>query len=79
MDGQAATTELGVAAEFHVSAEVATLAVTLFVIGLGVGPMLVGPLAAVLGNRVIYITSFLFMFAFTWPVAFSHSLGMSEA
>lgn len=72
---QAATAELGVAKDFHVSPEVATVAVTVFVIGLGTGPMLVGPLAAVLGQRIIYIASFTLLFAFTWPVAFSHSLG----
>lgn len=74
-DEQAATAEVGVAQEFHVSNEIATLAVTLFVVGLGTGPMLVGPLAAILGQRIIYIASFLLLFAFTWPVAFSHSLG----
>ena len=60
------------AKSFGVSNEVATVAVTVFVIGLGTGPMLAGPLAAVLGQRIIYISSFVLLFAFTWPVAFSH-------
>ncbi len=72
---KAATAEPGIEAEFHVSAVVATLAVTLFVTGMGIGPVLVGPLAATFGTRIIYILSFLFLFAFTFPVAFSSSLG----
>ncbi|THH01123.1 hypothetical protein EW026_g1516 [Hermanssonia centrifuga] len=72
----AATAEPGIEAEFHVSAVVATLAVTLFVTGMGIGPVLVGPLAATFGTRIIYILSFLFLFAFTFPVAFSSSLAV---
>ncbi|KAI0344743.1 MFS general substrate transporter [Trametopsis cervina] len=72
----ASTVEVDVASEFGVSMEVATLSVTIFVLGLGMGPMLVGPLAAILGQRIIYITSFSLLFAFTFPVAFSHSLAV---
>ncbi|KAJ3554516.1 hypothetical protein NM688_g3071 [Phlebia brevispora] len=72
----AAVAEVGISQTFHVSTEVATLAVTLFVIGLGIGPLLVGPLAAVYGQRPIYLASFTLMFAFTWPVAFSNSIAV---
>lgn len=58
------------------STEVSTLAVTLFVFGLGSGPILFGPLAEVVGQRNIYLGSFFLMWCFTWPVAFSHSIGM---
>ena len=74
-DGQAATAEVGVAEYFHVSTEVSTLSVTLFVLGMGVGPMVIGPLAAILGQRTIYMFSFMFMFALNFAVEFSHSLG----
>lgn len=59
------------------STEVSTLAVTLCVLGLGTGPILVGPLAEVLGQQTIYLLSFFLMWCFTWPVAFSHSIGWS--
>lgn len=35
----------GVEREFHVSAEVATLGLSLFVLGMGIFPLLVGPLS----------------------------------
>lgn len=57
------------------SNEVATLSVTLFTLGLGLGPMIIGPLAAILGTRLIYVTSFALLFALTFPVAFSRSIG----
>ncbi|KAI0093177.1 major facilitator superfamily domain-containing protein [Irpex rosettiformis] len=72
----AATVETGVSEYLHVSNEVSTLSVTLFVLGMGVGPMVIGPLAGILGQRVIYIFSFVFLFAFNFPVEFSHSLAV---
>ncbi|GJE95069.1 MFS general substrate transporter [Phanerochaete sordida] len=72
----AATAEIGVAQTFHVSTEVSTLAVTLFVVGLGTGPILTGPVAEVVGQQALYLTSFFLMFCFTWPVAFSHSIAV---
>lgn len=45
---QAAFTEAGVASEFGVSREVTILAVTLYTLGLALGPLLVGPLSEVL-------------------------------
>ncbi|KAI0683311.1 major facilitator superfamily domain-containing protein [Cytidiella melzeri] len=72
----AATAEIGVSEDFHVSHELATLPVTLFVIGMGVGPMVTAPLAAIHGTRTIYILSFTVMFAFSFPVAFSHSFAV---
>lgn len=44
---QASFAEKGVASEFHVSQEVAILSISLFVLGLGLGPLLVGPLSEV--------------------------------
>lgn len=72
---QGATAEVGLSTEFHVSTEVSTLAVTLFVIGLGIGPMLTGPLAEVVGQKRLYLASFFLLWCFTWPVAFARSLG----
>jgi hypothetical protein len=47
---QAAFTEQGVAQTFHVSREVTVLGISLFVTGLGAGPLLVGPLSEVYGT-----------------------------
>lgn len=44
--------------EFHISREVATLGLSLFVMGLGLGPMFLGPLSEFYGRRPIYIVSF---------------------
>lgn len=44
--------------EFHISRVVATLGLSLFVMGLGLGPMLLGPLSEFYGRRPIYIVSF---------------------
>ena len=76
---QAAVAEVGVAQSFGVSTEVATLSLTLFVLGIGTGPLLVGPLAALWGQQAIYLGSFTLMFAFTFPVAFSHHIGVSQS
>lgn len=43
---------------FHCSREVATLGLSLFVMGLGIGPMFLGPLSEFYGRRPIYIASF---------------------
>jgi len=44
--------------DFHVSREVATLGVSIFVMGLGSGPMLLAPLSEFYGRRPIYVYSF---------------------
>lgn len=75
---QAAFTEAGVAREFHVSREVTVLAISLFVMGLGVGPLLVGPLSEVYGRNIIYRISFIMFFIFSWPVAFAPNIGSSH-
>lgn len=52
---QAAFTEQGAAQTFHVSHEVTILGISLFVTGLGTGPLLVGPLSEVYGTPNIAI------------------------
>ncbi|KAJ9639721.1 uncharacterized protein PV06_10822 [Exophiala oligosperma] len=42
----------GVASGFHVSVEVATLSITLFLFGFGIGPLLWAPLSEVYGRKV---------------------------
>ncbi len=40
-------------------------------IGLGIGPLLVGPLSELYGRNIIYRVSFGAFFALSWPVAFA--------
>ncbi|KAL3421615.1 drug/proton antiporter YHK8-like protein 1 [Phlyctema vagabunda] len=44
--------------EFDVSRLIATLGLSLFILGLGIGPMLLGPLSEFYGRRPIYLVSF---------------------
>ncbi|TCD70550.1 hypothetical protein EIP91_002896 [Steccherinum ochraceum] len=66
----ASFTEAGTMADFHVSHEVAILGVSLFVQGLGLGPLLAGPLSELYGRNIVYRASFFFFWVFTFPVAF---------
>ncbi|EIW61904.1 MFS general substrate transporter [Trametes versicolor FP-101664 SS1] len=66
----ASFTETGLARDLHTSHEVTILSISLYVLGLGIGPMFVGPLSELYGRNIIYRTSYLLFFAFTWPTAF---------
>ncbi|KZV73189.1 MFS general substrate transporter [Peniophora sp. CONT] len=70
----AAFAETGIAKEFDVSKEVTILGVSVYVMGLGLGPLIAGPISEVLGRSVVYQGSYLFFFAFSWPVAFAPSI-----
>ena len=62
--------------DLHTSHEVAILSVSLYVIGLGIGPLFVGPLSELYGRNIIYRTSYVFFFALTWPTAFPPDIGV---
>ena len=49
----------------------AVLDVGLFVLGLGLNPLLEGPMSAIYGRNVIYCVSFNMFFKFMFPVAFA--------
>ncbi|KAF9446914.1 MFS general substrate transporter [Macrolepiota fuliginosa MF-IS2] len=70
----AAFAENGVSTEFHVGHTVSVLSISLFVEGLGLGPLIVGPLSEVYGRNPIYRISYGLFFAFTWPVAFAPNI-----
>ncbi len=61
--------------EFHVSRVVATLGLSLFVIGLGLGPMVLGPLSEFYGRRPIYVLSFTFFLIWLIPCAVAKNIG----
>jgi len=72
----ASFTETGISKEFGVAKELTVLGLSLFVLGLGLGPLLVGPLSEVYGRNIIYQVSYLLFFVFSWPVAFAPNIGM---
>lgn len=74
-DCQASSTEAGIAAEFHVAKEVSILGISMFVLGLGLGPLVVGPLSELYGRIIVYRYSYLFFFLFSFPIAFAPNIG----
>lgn len=60
--------------EFHVTRVVATLGLSLFVMGLGIGPMVLGPLSEFYGRRPIYVFSFFFFLIWLIPCAVAKNI-----
>ncbi|KAF7858804.1 hypothetical protein EAF04_008847 [Stromatinia cepivora] len=60
--------------EFNCSREVATLGLSMFILGLGLGPMLLGPLSEFYGRRPIYICSFTFFLIWLIPSAVAQNI-----
>src|SRR5216683_6289667 len=50
---------------------IAILGISLYVMGLGTGPLLSGPLSEVYGRIIVYRVSFILFLALTFPVAFA--------
>ncbi|KIK59727.1 hypothetical protein GYMLUDRAFT_44161 [Collybiopsis luxurians FD-317 M1] len=72
----ASFTETGVGNDFHVTKEITILSITLYVAGLGIGPLLTGPLSEVYGRNIIYRVSFILITAFTFGVAFAPDIAV---
>ncbi|KAI0032578.1 MFS general substrate transporter [Vararia minispora EC-137] len=72
----ASFTEIPAALEFGVGREVTILAISLYVMGLGLGPLIAGPLSDVVGRRAVYLSSFALFFCFSWPVAFAPDIAV---
>ncbi len=66
----------GIQDEFHISRIVAILGLSLFVIGLGIGPMLLGPLSEFYGRRPVYIVSYTAFTLLGLPVSFANNLAV---
>ncbi|KAH9020531.1 MFS general substrate transporter [Lactarius deliciosus] len=66
--------EGGVGRQFHVSKEVTILGISLFVLGLGLGPIVAGPMSEIYGRSAVYRVSFGFFFVFMFPVAFAPNI-----
>ncbi|KAF5344637.1 hypothetical protein D9756_011229 [Leucocoprinus leucothites] len=70
----AASAEDGLSREFGVKKIVSVLSISLFIEGLGLGPLVVGPLSEVYGRNPIYRASYVLLFALSWPVAFAPNI-----
>ncbi|EJU01785.1 MFS general substrate transporter [Dacryopinax primogenitus] len=66
----------GLESTFGISEEVAILTVSLYIEGLGVGPLLLGPLSEFFGRNNVYLISFTFFLLLNFPVAFANSAGL---
>lgn len=65
---------IGPEKEFHVSEEVSLLAITVFVVGFGIGPMAFAPLSEILGRRLIYGTTLFLAVVFIIPCAVAKNI-----
>lgn len=61
-------------AEFGNSRIVSVLGLSLFVLGISLGPMLFGPLSEFCGRRPIYLVAWTVFFAFIFPGAFGNNI-----
>src|ERR1700754_3845608 len=61
-------------AEFGNSRIVATLGLSLFVFGLGLSPMILGPLSENYGRRPIYVFGYFFFTIWLLPCAFGQNI-----
>ncbi|KAG8996476.1 hypothetical protein FRB94_008272 [Tulasnella sp. JGI-2019a] len=62
--------------EWHVSSTVTILAISLFVEGLGIGPLLLGPMSEFYGRNKVYWTSFTIYILLTLPVALAPDISV---
>ncbi|EME89508.1 uncharacterized protein MYCFIDRAFT_185788 [Pseudocercospora fijiensis CIRAD86] len=60
--------------DFHISREVATLGLTTFVCGLGLGPMILSPLSEFYGRRIVYICAFGMFLVWLVPCAVANNV-----
>ncbi|KAF2786148.1 MFS general substrate transporter [Melanomma pulvis-pyrius CBS 109.77] len=72
-----APSEQGVMQRFGVSPTAASLPLSLYVLGYGVGPLLFAPLCEIpgIGRNPVYIVTFIIFFALSFPTAVSQSFG----
>ncbi|CAJ2513986.1 Uu.00g021050.m01.CDS01 [Anthostomella pinea] len=62
-------------ADFHVSAEVTTLCLSMYILGFAVGPLLLAPLSEHLGRRPVYVASWFCLVLFNMAIALAPNIG----
>ncbi|KAJ5217916.1 uncharacterized protein N7498_000015 [Penicillium cinerascens] len=55
--------------DFNCSHEVVTLGLSLFIWGMGIGPLILAPLSEIYGRRIVYLCSLTFFFIWLLPCA----------
>ncbi|KAF2161461.1 hypothetical protein M409DRAFT_69801 [Zasmidium cellare ATCC 36951] len=65
----------GISQTYHVSREVSTLGMSMFVFGFALGPLLLAPLSEYYGRRPIYVVSLFVLFIFQLPIALAPNIG----
>jgi predicted MFS family arabinose efflux permease len=60
--------------QFHVSSPITILGISLFVAGLGLGPLILGPLSEFHGRNKVYWTSYAAFVLLNFPVAFAPNM-----
>ncbi|KAJ5649147.1 uncharacterized protein N7484_002870 [Penicillium longicatenatum] len=65
----------GIQDEFGVSAEVTTLALSLYVLGYAIGPVMLAPLSEYFGRQPVYVVSWFLLFLFQLPLALAPNIG----
>lgn len=68
------TGQTGVEETFGVGSEVATLGLSLYVLGFAIGPPIVAPLSEQFGRRPIYLVCWTLWVLMSFPIAFSPSI-----
>jgi MFS family permease len=76
---KAAFAELPMAKEYGVPHEVTILSISLVVLGVGIGPLLLGPLSELYGRNIVYRISFALYVSFGLPVIFAPNIGMRNS
>ncbi|GAA5959722.1 hypothetical protein JCM21900_001405 [Sporobolomyces salmonicolor] len=64
------------AVHFHVADVVMNLSVTVFVVGFGLGPLVLSPLSEMYGRRIVYVVSMFLFFIFTLPECITNSIAV---
>ncbi|CED85543.1 Synaptic vesicle transporter SVOP and related transporters (major facilitator superfamily) [Phaffia rhodozyma] len=67
------STYAGIERDLNLSPEVAILSITMFVFGLALGPLLLGPISEFQGRNRVYYGAFGCFFLFNIPVAFANN------
>lgn len=61
--------------DFDVSPEITTLALSLYILGFAVGPVLLAPLSEHFGRQPVYAVSWFILFIFQLPIAVAPNIG----
>ena len=62
-------------AEFHVSQEIATLGISLFVLGFAIGPLFWAPLSELYGRQILFTITYFVLTIFNAGAAGSKNIG----